>query len=588
MGKVVAIVFIVFIALCGISQVKADASDHRYKEGDMVPFYVSKVGPFRNPSESYRYYDLPFCKPDHLKEKKEALGEVLIGERLYNASYHLEFRRDKSSKVLCKKTLKKEEVAKFRSVVQKDYYYEMYYDDLPVWGFIGGLHQKGIDPSDNTYLYNRIHFDIFYNKDRVIQINLIPMTRSRVDLTEDKEIDVEFLYSAKWKETDTPFEKRRNIYYFHFSSSHWFSIINSCVPSLLLSGFLAAVTLWVLKRDFVKCALGEESAEGEEVTGWKNLHGDVFRFPKYKCLFAASLGSGTQLFTLTVFIFILAFFGVFYPYDRGALFTALIVIYALTSVVAGYTATTFYCQLEGMNWIRNLLFTGFLFAGPLFLTFCFLNTVAIAYNATIALPFGKVMVIVLIWTLVALPLLVLGGLVGKKKNNNNKAEFQAPCRTTSIPREIPPMSWYRRAFCQVAVAGLLPFGVLCIELDYIFGSLWEYRTFSTYHILFMVFIILSIVTAAVTVALTYFQLAAEDHEWWWRSFMYGGSAGAYAFAYCCYYYYARSNISGFLQISFFFGYMACICYAFFLMLGTLGFHAALLFVRYLYGSIKHE
>ncbi|KAI9087924.1 hypothetical protein K1719_030254 [Acacia pycnantha] len=586
MGKVVAVLFIVFISLCGISQVKADASDHRYKEGDMVPFYVSKVGPYSNPSESYRYYDLPFCKPDRVKEKKEALGEVLIGERLYNASYHLEFRQDKHSKVLCKKTLKKEEVAKFRSIVQKDYYYEMYYDDLRVWGFIGAVHW-GEYPSDKKYyLYNHIHFEIFYNKDRVIQIQPLTMRSTLVDLAEDKEIDVEFLYSAEWKETDTPFEKRRNIYYLPFSSSYWFSIINTCGATLLQTGFLAAVTLRVLKKDFVKYALDEESAEGEEERGWKNLHGDVFRFPKYKSLFSASLGSGTQLFTLTVFIFILAFFGVFYPYNRGALFTALVVIYALTSGVAGYTSTTFYCQLEGTNWIRNLLLTGFLFTGPLFLTFCFLNTVAIAYNATVALPFGKVMVIVLIWTLVALPLLVLGGVVGKKKKN--KAEFQAPCRTTNIPREIPPMSWYRRAFSQVAVAGFFPFGVLCIELDYIFASLWEYRTFSTYHIFFMVFIILSIVTAAVTVALTYFQLAAEDYEWWWRSFMYGGSVGAYGYAHCCYYYYASSNMSGFLQISFFFGYMACICYAFFLMLGTVGFRAALLFVRHVYGSIKCE
>lgn len=41
----------------------------------------------------------------------------------------------------------------------------------------------------------------------------------------------------------------------------------------------------------------------------------------------------------------------FYPYNRGALFTALVVIYALTSGIAGYTATSFYCQLEGTNWV---------------------------------------------------------------------------------------------------------------------------------------------------------------------------------------------------------------------------------------------
>lgn len=57
----------------------------------------------------------------------------------------------------------------------------------------------------------------------------------------------------------------------------------------------------------------------------------------------------------TVFIFILALVGVFYPYNRGALFTALVVIYALTSGIAGYTATSFYCQLEGTNWVLTCI-----------------------------------------------------------------------------------------------------------------------------------------------------------------------------------------------------------------------------------------
>lgn len=144
--------------------------------------------------------------------------------------------------------------------------------------------------------------------------------------------------------------------------------------------------------------------------------------------------------------------------------------------------------------------------------FCFLNTVAIAYSATAALPFGTICVIVLIWTLVTSPLLVLGGIAGK----NSKTEFQAPVRTTKYPREIPPLPWYRSTIPQMAMAGFLPFSAIYIELYYIFASVWGHRIYTIYSILFIVFIILLIVTAFITVALTYFQLAAEDHEWWWR------------------------------------------------------------------------
>lgn len=577
--------------LCFVVGIKSDASDHKYKLGDPVPLYANKVGPFNNPSETYRYFDLPFCSPDGVKDKSEALGEVLNGDRLVGAPYKLDFLADKEPEIICKMKLSKKQVAEFRSAVAKEYYFQMYYDDLPLWGFIGKIDKDGkADPNDHKYyLFKHLHFEIFYNKDRVIEINARADSNALVDLTEDREIDVDFMYSVKWKETEVTFENRMEKYSSSSTHSrhleiHWFSIINSCVTVLLLTGFLATILMRVLKNDFVKYAHDEETADDQEETGWKYIHGDVFRFPKYKSLLAASLGCGTQLFTLTTFIFILALVGVFYPYNRGALFTALVVIYALTSGIAGYTAASYYCQLEGTNWVRNLLLTGGLFCGPLFLTFCFLNTVAITYHATAALPFGTIVVIFLIWALITSPLLVLGGIAGK----NSKAEFQAPCRTTKYPREIPPLPWYRGTLTQMAMAGFLPFSAIYIELYYIFASVWGHRIYTIYSILFIVFIILLIVTAFITVALTYFQLAAEDHKWWWRSFVCGGSTGLFIYGYCLYYYNARSEMSGFMQTSFFFGYMACVCYAFFLMLGTVGFRAALFFVRHIYRSIKCE
>lgn len=195
---------------------------------------------------------------DHVKDKKEALGEVLNGDRLVSAPYKLEFRKDKETDVVCKKKLKKEDVAHFRSAVNKDYYFQMYYDDLPIWGFIGKVDKEGKDPSEyKYYLYKHIHFDILHNKDRVIEINVRTDPNALVDLTEDKEIDVDFMYTVKWKETNIPFEKRMDKYSQssslpHHLEIHWFSIINSCVTVLLLTGFLATILMRVLKNDFVK------------------------------------------------------------------------------------------------------------------------------------------------------------------------------------------------------------------------------------------------------------------------------------------------------------------------------------------------
>lgn len=195
----------------------------------------------------------------HVKEKREALGEVLNGDRLVVAPYKLEFLSDKDSEIVCKKKLSKEEVAQFRSAVSKDYYFQMYYDDLPLWGFLGKVEKEGkADPSEyKYYLFKHLHFEIFYNKDRVIEIIARTDPNALVDITEDKEVDVDFMYSVKWKETTTAFEKRMEKYSQssslpHHLEIHWFSIINSCVTVLLLTGFLATILMRVLKNDFVK------------------------------------------------------------------------------------------------------------------------------------------------------------------------------------------------------------------------------------------------------------------------------------------------------------------------------------------------
>jgi Endomembrane protein 70 len=37
---------------------------------------------------------------------------------------------------------------------------------------------------------------------------------------------------------------------------------------------------------------------------------------------------------------------------RGGLYTALIVLYAATSGIAGYSGSSYYKQMEGTNWVR--------------------------------------------------------------------------------------------------------------------------------------------------------------------------------------------------------------------------------------------
>lgn len=56
MEKSVAVVVLLLMVLFGADQVRSSASDHRYKEGEAVPLYANKVGPFHNP----RYFHFHF------------------------------------------------------------------------------------------------------------------------------------------------------------------------------------------------------------------------------------------------------------------------------------------------------------------------------------------------------------------------------------------------------------------------------------------------------------------------------------------------------------------------------------------------
>ena len=572
----------------------------RFQRGDEVPLWANVVGPFHNPSETYRYYDLPFCRPSQMGrpkrvQKRQDVGEVLEGDRLVTGPYQMPFRVDKPREELCTVPLKGKELEQLQRAVRDDYYFQMYYDDLPIWGFLGKVEKlvrAGVETEERLYLFTHFSFDILYNEDRVIQIDVSTDPLASVDITPGGgAAQAEFSFSVQWRETELPFERRMEKYSKHsflpeHMEIHWFSIINSCVTVLLLTGFLATILARTLRQDISHFSKEVDLEGAEDERGWKYLHADVFRFPQHKSLFCAAVGTGTQILYVSVFIFFLALVGFFYSYDRGTLLAAGVFTYALTSGIAGFSSGRLYKQMGGENWVRNVLLTSVLFYAPLFAVFVICNTVAIAYRSTAALPLGTILSMVLLWALFTFPSTVFGAIVAK----NRPAPLLAPQhhRTARYPRAVPPGPWHRAAVPRMALAGFLPFTAIYIELYYIFSSVWGHKVYTIYSVLFVVFAILLVVTAFITVSLTYFQLVSEDHRWWWRSLFCGGSTGLFIFGYSIYYYEVHSEMSGLLQTSFFFGYMAVICYAFFLMLGTVGFRGSLLFVRSIYSAIKRD
>ncbi|KAJ0237782.1 Transmembrane 9 superfamily member 5 [Hirschfeldia incana] len=565
----------------------------RYNAGDHVPFFVNKVGPLHNPSETYQYYDLPFCSPEPVIEKQETLGEVLNGDRLMSSLYDLKFREDKTNTVLCHKRLTSSDISRFRDIIAQDFYFQMYYDDLPLWGFVGKLERDysghaGEEENAKYYIFSHLNFNVLYNAaDEVIAIQSLSDPSYLVDISENTEVDVQFTYSVSWNLTSKRSETRMDKYSqasLHPISKkiHYFSFLNSISVVVLVVGLLSLLFMRHLKNELRSSSNGDEEEKRE--VGWKLIQSDVFRCPRNISLLCAFLGTGSQFLILIIALFALVFTGFLYPYNRGLLLTSLVIVYTLTSVVAGYTSASFHNHFEGTKQKRSVRLAGILYTVPFLIIVSILNTVAITYGATAALPFGTVVVIILIYTLLNIPFLMFGGVLG---NRFGLSEFQPPSAIKRNPREIPPQSWYRRKLYQMFLGGLVPFSAVALEWHQFYATLWGFKIHTSPGIMLFTFVVLILLSASVGIILTYIQLSGEDHEWWWRSIWCGGFPTIFMYGYGVLFY-LRSDMTGFLQLSFYLGYTALLCYALFLVLGTISFLASWMFIRHIYRSVKLE
>lgn len=143
--------------------------------------------------------------------------QVLEGDRLVSTPFKLPFKANITEEKLCTKKLSPKDVQRFRTAVANNYYFQLYYDDLPLWGFFGKV-EKFLAPRREEYkyyLFTHFHFHIGYNNDRVIEINAQVDPLKAIDITSDEDVEATFTYSATWRPTSIPFERRLEKYSRH-------------------------------------------------------------------------------------------------------------------------------------------------------------------------------------------------------------------------------------------------------------------------------------------------------------------------------------------------------------------------------------
>lgn len=591
---------------------------------------------------SYDYYEEPFhfCKPHNQPQYiSESLGSILFGDRIKTSPFELRMHVNETCKTVpnCGPQKFSESDSRFvNKKIWQNYHLNWLIDGLPAGQLVGDhtgktFYSPGFDVgfmNEDKPIFNN-HYDIWIDyhepaqgQFRVVGVIVEPMSNKfakdngggwgdcsnpqELYLNEENGSNVVFTYSVFWKPSPTTFATRWDNYLHVYDPKiHWLSLINSAVIVCFLSAMVFVILVRTLRRDITRYnkldsfimketdnhadGNGHANTNGtvyddgvQEDSGWKLVHGDVFRPPRRPMLLSILAGNGAQLFMMTGFTIAFALFGFLSPSNRGSLGSVMILLSTLFGGIGGFVSSYTYKSLTSVNsseqgdrWKTNVLLTPLLIPGIVFGTFFLLDLFLWAKGSSGAVPFTTMLIIILIWFIISVPLSVFGSWLALKRPVPDQ-----PCRTNQIPRQIPEpgfttgagsagrlTTFLQRPIPSMLLTGILPFGAIFVETHFIMSSLWSTQVYYMFGFLFVSYGLLIVTCATVTVLNVYFLLCAEDYRWQWRSFFTSGACAVYIFLNALVFWGSRLSFGGSVSGVLYIGYSVLISGLVFVLTG---------------------
>ncbi|CAF3847396.1 unnamed protein product, partial [Rotaria sp. Silwood1] len=133
-----------------------------------------------------------------------------------------------------------------------------------------------------------------------VQVNRCDRTSEPVMFqSTSKDVEIPFTYSVAFIKNNEINWASRWDYILKSSSPtahiQWFSILNSLVIILFLSGIVAIILLRILCKGYSRCNQLIGAGTAKEEFGWKRIDGDVFRPPQKGMLLSILVGNGVQI-----------------------------------------------------------------------------------------------------------------------------------------------------------------------------------------------------------------------------------------------------------------------------------------------------
>ncbi|KAA8498660.1 Transmembrane 9 superfamily member 7 [Porphyridium purpureum] len=396
-----------------------------------------------------------------------------------------------------------------------------------------------------------------------------------------------YTYSVKFEPSDLSWATRWDPILKVSRNQHDLQLMalgNSLLLGLLLTGALALVLLRTLRKDLKRYADHDEADEALFETGWKLVGGDVFRPPQNWPVLAIACATGVQIAIVAVAALVMCVLGFLSVVHRGALLTALLFMFPISSIVAGFVIARMVKLFGASTWKGLALGTSLAYPGFVFIVFLFTNVLLWLRGSISVTPFFTILLLLFVWLGISCPLVFVGAKLGFPSD----AQTRFPSRVNQVPRQIPQQSGMMGAPLYL-IAGGMPFGVVCVELLFVLNSIWQNEYYLMFGMLLLVYAVLLVTAAETSISVVYLKLILEDYRWWWPSFLSSASSGLYVFLYGVYY---LINLGQgqyfFVSTVLYLCYMAVISITFALIVGAVGTGASLAFVTSIYAAVRTD
>jgi len=147
---------------------------------------------------------------------------------------------------------------------------------------------------------------------------------------------------------------------------------------------------------------------------------------------------------------------------------AIVLLFVVMGVPAGYASARTYKMHGGQNWQRAIIAQSVVYPSLIFVQFFVIDLGEWFMESAAAVPFFSMFAVLALWLGISVPLTFIGAHFGYRAER-----IEQPCRTSQgEPREIPAQPWYMSCLVTSAIGGILPFGAFFVEMFFIFSALW--------------------------------------------------------------------------------------------------------------------